>query len=178
MKNPVTHYITDSFQLCTGSIEPSEKFYNPNKDAGDLNQFAYLFSGDADANGLQIVVGLNDVSSLAGRKILYVGGSNGASWVCVNPTPVTNRFNCEVLQNTTVIVNADGKNKTIVPIKNTAIANGQEILTFGHAKIPKNKSVEIVVPEGSICLLLTQIESVTESAIPVYANGLLVTTYE
>ena len=178
MNKPLQHYVTDTFELCTGSIEPGEKFYNPNAKAGDLNQFVYLFSGDAVANDTPIYLGLNDVSLLAGKKILYVGGPNGASWVCVNPTPTSNRFSAEVLQNTTVTITADGKNKTIVPVLNTATANGKEILTMGHAKVPADKVVELVVPENSVCLVLTQIESAAASSAPVYADGLLVTTYE
>lgn len=164
MIEPLVHYETPDFMLCKGAIAPGEKFYNPNRAPGDLNLFVYIISGDAIANEvIPINLGLNDLSPYFGRKLFYVGGSTGASWVCINPVPTSNRFTVEVLKNTTATLTAaDGKVKYIVPVVGNITANQKEIQTMGHARIPLDKTVNLVVPDGSTCLVITKVESVSE----------------
>lgn len=170
MIGPLTHYETPDFMLCKGAIAPGERFYNPNKAPGELNLFVYIISGDAIANQvIPINLGLNDLSPYVGKKLFYIGGETGASWVCINPVPTSNRFDVEVLKNTAVTLTADGKTKYIVPVVDTVMANQKEIPTMGHAKVPMDKEVNLTVPDGATCLIVTKIDPVPE----IYAESLI-----
>jgi hypothetical protein len=149
------------FVLCTGTTTEPCTFEN--NTPGTFVQYMYTYSGDYEAVlGDETRRGTSktfyDLEKYLGQPMnvtkLY---SETFSWFSINPLHETWLFDSEFLpENTSTTVVSSDKRKYIICINGKLLCNGTELPSLKYAQVTPDKMVEIVVPEGSVGLVLTR----------------------
>lgn len=140
------------FGLCLGAIPPGGELQHPNADGYGATVFAFLTKGSATANGETLTIGINDLSRFLGAPIRYVAGSEGVSWVALNPARP------DVISYRML----DAGVHTITPSEKTDVcalvgslfSRGKEIGEHKFAQLRIGETYEVTVPEGAVGVVL------------------------
>jgi redox-sensitive bicupin YhaK (pirin superfamily) len=74
-----------------------------------------------------------------------------------NPIPDSRNLKVDIVKGpATRTVTADASRTTIVCITGPITANDKTLVSLQHAKVFSGKTAELVVPENSVCALVTE----------------------
>jgi hypothetical protein len=168
---------TKRFVVCHGYASAEERVLVSNSNSGDFNQFIYLLGGvetelaPADKNSslpaIKLQRGLTDISTYYGTPIVYTPTEEGVTWVCINPIPLTARYEVSELVDGQVI-QGTLKEKTILCILNCIKVNDKDINSMQYCRVYDGVVANISIPSGSKALLVERIPDF--SAPPVEKN--------
>jgi hypothetical protein len=83
--------------------------------------------------------------------------SEGLTLMMFNPIPDSRNLKVDIVKGpTTRTVTADASRTTIVCITGPITANDKTLVSLQHAKVFSGKTAELVVPENSVCALVTE----------------------
>jgi hypothetical protein len=154
------------FVVCHGFVSAGEKVLVSNSLSGDFNQYIYVLGeGDSfvspiDPNStlptITLNQGLTDLSDYYGVPVSYTPAEPGASWVCINPIPLTARYNVSEIVNGQTI-QGDMTERTILCILNNIEVNDKKIKSMEYCRILNGVTATVVIPDDAIALLLERI---------------------
>jgi hypothetical protein len=143
-------------------------YFNDND--GHFHQWLYIVDGRAEAtNRLTVDIAsesvftrtgdapgeLIDTSGGKGQYITTVTGDVGISMVMFNPIPTTRELDVEIVKGTTSrTVTAGDRRITLVCILGPMTVNDKTVDSLQHVKIFPGKTVEIALPEHTVCALV------------------------
>jgi hypothetical protein len=74
-----------------------------------------------------------------------------------NPIPETRKLNIEIVKGGTTRTITAGENRiVIVCITGPIAANDKTLVSLQHAKIFPGKTVELILPENTVCALVSE----------------------
>jgi len=130
------------FSICYGTMTPNETLIVSNTTDGYFNQWIYIYSGSASAisevsQTTELAEGtLVDVSQYAGAPIKYVAGNNGLTWLCINPIPITKRYDARLIKDaTTETISPSDKETFIVCVDGILTCNGAQLKPMQYARV-------------------------------------------
>lgn len=148
--------------LCLAAAGDNHTEVFSNSGDGASFQFTYFVSGNAfTKNSNDEVVPLQggqliDFEDRMGMPFTGWTEQNPAVWVSVCPKPYTKRFDYQIVrggESTSII--GDDKERVLVAIVGSIEANGKTITEHKFARINDGQQVSVVVPEGSVAVVLT-----------------------
>ena len=151
-----------AFVLCYGSMTPLESFTNDATEIGRENLAIYVYAGDVDIKDGNQTINcahnqLTNLQSLVKGVVEYKAGANGVSWICINNHPRNLSFDFQLINSgTTTTVMGSEKEKYIVCLDKQIECNQKTITVNSYAKVKNGVEVSVVVPEGSVGLLMTE----------------------
>jgi hypothetical protein len=105
-------------------------------------------SGDSAGN-------LLDVSSGKGHYVTTTTTDVGLSMIMFSPIPTTRELDVEIVKGTiTKTVTADDRRITLVCINGPITVNDKIVESLQHVKIFPGKTVEVNLPEHTVCALV------------------------
>lgn len=161
---------TGSFIYCMAHWSPNESNTYYNAGNGHFHQAVYVVDGEGLAeireteNGPVVqraddrAVGqLIDLTPTRGMYHTTTTKDSSLTMIMFNPIPETRELKIEIVdQPTTRTITASDKRIVIVCITGPIIANDKTLVSLQHAKIFPGKTVELVVPENSVCALISE----------------------
>ena len=157
------------FIYCMAHWTPNESNTYLNTGNGHFHQSAYIVDGEgiaelretADGPAIRREEGNGTgmLLDLRPTKGLYHTTSTKAqslTMIMFNPIPDTRELNIEIVKNQSKTITATDKRIVIVCITGPITANDKTLVSLQHAKIFPGKTVELVVPENSVCALVTE----------------------
>lgn len=130
------------FAICYGTMTSNETLINPNVNNGSFNQLVYLYSGSAlvgseNSQTTELIAGdLVDVSQYANAPIKYVAGNNGATWIGINPTPSTKRYDARLIKGPiTETINPSNKETFIICVDGVVTCDAAELKPTQYARV-------------------------------------------
>lgn len=106
-----------------------------------------------------------DVRTFQGKAFNFEAGSQGGTWLCINPIPATKHFDAKILKpNTHTTIVGDGKEHVIICAKGKITARQGEksdtperiLNQFNYVRVLNDKVVNIAIPGDSEALYLTR----------------------
>jgi len=157
------------FIYCAAYFSPQEKYSYFNSGDGHFHQYSYIVEGKAiitmskTSDGDIIYQNDSDVPGTLFNHDAFIDTyhtittkDTSLSIINFNPIPATRNLNIDIIKGPyTKIITAEGKRITIVCITGPIIANNKNLDSMQHAKIFPNKSVELNLPEGTVCALVS-----------------------
>jgi len=158
------------FIYCTTYYGPHTvgNYFNDND--GHYHQWLYIIDGDAHAEvhesadpASPLVYAddnhspgtLLDVSPSKGKYVITTTTNSSLSMIMFNPIPHTRELNVEIVKGiTTKTVTAGDRRVTIVCIIGPITVNDKTVESLQHVKIFPGKTVEITLPEHTVCALV------------------------
>jgi hypothetical protein len=99
---------------------------------------------------------LIDVSNGKGQYVTTTTGNVGLSMIMFNPIPTTRDLTVEIIKGIdTKTITAIDKRITIVSIIGPITVNNKTVESLQHVKIFPGKTVEITLPEHTVCALVS-----------------------
>lgn len=149
------------FILCTGTTTEPCTFENNNP--GAYIQGIYIYSGECDAQ-------IEDQSWHAHSKSFHTAEqyldksinitklySETVSWFSLNLIHKSWLFDLEFLpENSNTTVTGEDRRKYIICINGNLLCNGTDLPSLKYAQIASDKTVDVVVPAGSVGLVITR----------------------
>lgn len=159
-----------NFIYCMAYFGPNETTKYLNDGHGHYHQCVYVVSGE----------GIGTVTNEAGDVIIskpsvapgeldetigLTKGSyhtiqttdNGLTIIMFNPIPCTRKLDVSILKgNSTHSITATDTRKTLVCITGPIQANDKELASLQHAKIFPGKTVELTLPENTVCAIVSE----------------------
>jgi hypothetical protein len=150
------------FAICYGTMTPNETLINPNVNDGSFNQLVYLYSGSAlvgseNSQTTELTAGnLVDISQYANAPIKYVVGNNGATWIGINPTPSTKRYDARLIKGPiTETINPSNKETFIICVDGVVTCNGAELKPTQYARVvTTSKSFDL--SQNGVAIICTE----------------------
>ena len=160
---------TGSFIYCMAHWSPNESNTYLNTGNGHFHQAAYIVDGEGIAELRETADGLvirreegngsGMLLDLKPTKGLYhttTTKDKSLTMIMFNPIPDTRELNIEIVKNQSKTITATDKRIVVVCITGPITANDKTLVSLQHAKIFPGKTVELVVPENSVCALVTE----------------------
>lgn len=158
-----------NFIYCMAYFGPHEDYTYFNSGAGHHHQYAYIVEGSATVqmrktpDGEAVYYNDSDVpGSLfehSAYKDMYhsiTTKDRSLSIINFNPIPDTRLLNIEIVKGPiTKTISAEDRRITVVCITGPISANDKSIESLQHAKIFPGKTVELVLPESTVCALVS-----------------------
>ena len=158
------------FAYCMTYYGPYTKYTYFNDNDGHYHQWLYIVDGRAEAEDrisndistppVSTRAGdspgdLLDVSSGKGHYVTTTTTDVGLSMMMFNPIPATRELDVEIVKgNTTKTVTADEKRITLICIIGPITVNDKTVESLQHVKIFPGKTVEVNLPEHTVCALV------------------------
>jgi hypothetical protein len=158
-----------SFIYCMAYFGPNETNTYYNIGHGHYHQCIYIVDGQGlgcikddqgnilaldDTNRQGQLVDLSDTKGLFHETKTT---EHGLTVVMFNPIPDTRILNVEILKGAgSHTITATDKRKTLVCITGPIKANDKELVTLQHAKILPNKTVDLHLPENTVCAIVSE----------------------
>ena len=158
-----------NFVYCMAYFGPHETNVYHNIGNGHYHQFIYIVEGrgsgtitstpngevlryeDGDSQGQLI-----DLTPTKGMYHTTKTKEQSLSTITFNPIPDTRELDVSIVKGpVTKTVTALDKRITIVCITGPINANDKSLKSLQHAKIFPNKSVELVMPDNTVCTLVS-----------------------
>jgi hypothetical protein len=157
------------FIYCMAHWTPNESNTYLNTGNGHFHQAAYIVDGEGIAELRETADGpavrreegngTGMLLDLRPTKDLYHTTSTkdkSLTMIMFNPIPDTRDLIIEIVKSGSRTVTATDKRIVIVCITGPVTANDKTLVSLQHAKIFPGKTVELVVPENSVCALVTE----------------------
>jgi hypothetical protein len=158
------------FVYCLTYYGPHTKYTYFNGNDGHYHQWLYIVDGTASAEirdsedltqspvytDSEHVSGvLLDVSASQYKYVTTTTTDVGLSMMMFNPIPTTRNLNIEIVKgNTTKTVTAGDRRITLVCIIGPVTVNDKTVESLQHVKIFPGKTVEVNLPEHTVCALV------------------------
>ena len=158
------------FLYCVTYQGPYTTYTYFNDNDGHYHHWLYIIDGRAEAedrisNDLSTppvstrtgdsAGDLLNVSSGKGHYVTTTTTDVGLSMIMFNPIPATRELDVEMVKgNTTKTVTAGDRRITLVCILGPITVNNKTVESLQHVKIFPGKSVEIILPEHTVCALV------------------------
>jgi hypothetical protein len=130
------------FSICYGTMTPNETLIVSNTTDGYFVQWSYIYSGSVIAGSeanqtTELTEGsLVDVSQYAGAPVKYVSGNHGATWIAINPIPITKRYDARLIKGvTTETISPSDKETFIVCVDGILTCNGAQLKPMQYARV-------------------------------------------
>ena len=157
------------FIYCAAYLGPHEKQVYFNDGDGHHHQYSYIVEGSAEVkmsitpDGDPIYFNDSDVPGTLFCHDEYIGmyhslvtKDKSLSIINFNPIPATRKLAIEIIKGpVTKTVTADKKRITVVCITGPITANDKILASMQHAKVFPGKTVELNLPESSVCALVS-----------------------
>lgn len=161
--------ICKGFAICKGHMTSDEVYEYSSEDARNDAVYSQLLFGvngsgaayDADGNKIIDITIPNtvyDFKEYYGKGYSIKALENGGTWICINPIPASKMYSHELLTNDTTIV-GDGAEHVLICMIGTINVNGKTLKQLQYARIFKDKTANIVIPEGSMAIHLNATNS-------------------
>ncbi len=161
---------TGSFIYCMAHWSPNESNTYYNAGNGHYHQAVYIVDGEGLAEIRETEDGpvvqraddravgqLIDLTPTHGMYHTTTTKDSSLTMIMFNPIPETRELKIEIVdQPTTRTITASDKRIVIVCITGPITANDKTLVSLQHAKIFPGKTVELVVPENSVCALVSE----------------------
>jgi hypothetical protein len=160
---------TGSFIYCMAHWSPNESNTYLNTGNGHFHQAAYIVDGEGIAELRETADGpvirreegngsgmLLDLRPTKGLYHTTTTKDKSLTMIMFNPIPDTRELNIEIVKNQSKTITATDKRIVVVCITGPITANDKTLVSLQHAKIFPGKTVELVVPENSVCALVTE----------------------
>lgn len=158
-----------SFIYCMAHFSPNESNTYHNTGHGHYHQCIYILEGhgtgcikDAEGNIMAMDSAkrpgqLIDLSMTKGYFHETTTTDSGLTLIMFNPIPDTRVLSVEILKGqSTHTITATDNRKTLVCITGPIQANDKELVALQHAKIFPGKTVELTLPENTVCALVSE----------------------
>ncbi len=159
-----------NFIYCMANWSTHEKNTYLNSGDGHYHQFGYIVDGHgiAEISNTQggTVIEFNDTNQpgalidLSHSKDMYHTTTTTDSTLTMmlfNPIPATRNLKVEILTGPiTKTISADTNRIVIVCITGPVTANDKTLESLQHAKIFPGKTVELTLPENTVCALVSE----------------------
>jgi hypothetical protein len=158
-----------SFIYCMAHWTPNESNTYLNTGNGHFHQAVYIVDGEGIAELRETANGpvirreegngagmLLDLKPTKGLYHTTITKDKPLTMIMFNPIPDTRDLNIEIVKNSTRTITAADKRIVIVCITGPIQADDKTLVSLQHAKIFPGKTVELVVPENSVCALVTE----------------------
>ena len=156
------------FIYCATYLSPNESGPYYNSGDGHYHQWVYVVSGSGKANLSDEKNGpitltkdvfwtgkIVDKSDTKG-KYSQLSTVEGLSMIFFNPIPETTELTVEIVHGPiTKTVSAEDKRITVVCITGPITANDKNLAGLQHAKIFPGKSATLILPENTVCALVS-----------------------
>ena len=158
------------FVYCISYYGPHTKYTYFNGNDGHYHQWLYIVDGDASAevrdtedqsqtpiytDSKHVPGALLDVSASKDKYVTTITDTNGLSMIMFNPIPTTRDLNVEIIKGIdTKTITATDKRITIVCIIGPVTVNDKTVESLQHVKIFPGKTVEVNLPEHTVCALV------------------------
>lgn len=159
-----------NFVYCMTHLTPYETDTYHNEGNGHYHRFVYIIDGYSTVEvrkelGGEIIEYKND--NQAGNLIEHTHTKGmyqtvktqdtGLSMIFFNPIPDTRNLKVSILKGVGQhTITAGEKRITIVVITGTISVNDKSLLSLQHAKLFPGKTADIVLPEHTVCALVTE----------------------
>lgn len=157
------------FIYCMAYWSPNERITYFNDGDGHYHQFAYIVDGEGygearltengeifKSDNTRRVGELLDLSDTKGMYHTTITKEHSLNMIMFNPIPNTRVLNVEIVKGPiTKTVVAEEKRITVVCITGPITANDKTLASLQHAKIFSGKTVELVLPENTVCALVS-----------------------
>lgn len=98
---------------------------------------------------------LIDVSPSQGKYVTTTTNDIGLSMLMFNPIPATRELSVEIVKGSTSKTVIAGKQRiTLICVNGPITVNDKTVESLQHVKIFPDKSVEIILPEHTVCALV------------------------
>lgn len=158
-----------NFIYCMAYFSPNESHVYLNDGNGHHHQYSYIIDGSAEVkmsltpDGEPVYFNNDEVpgtlfchDEFLGMYHSIVTNDKHLSIINFNPIPSTRNLNIEIVKGpTTKTIIADEKRITVVCINGPITANEKSLVSAQHAKIFPGKTVELVLPENTVCALVS-----------------------
>ena len=158
-----------SFVYCMAYFVPNESNTYFNDGHGQNHQCIYIIDGYGSGtitNSQGEVLAFDDtkrpgelidLSATKGTYHTTKTTDSGLTVIMFNPVPDTRVLKVEILKGAgTHTITANETRKVIVCITGSIQANDKTLVSLQHAKIFPGKTVELTLPENSICAVVTE----------------------
>lgn len=158
-----------NFIYCMAYFGPNETNSYYNIGHGHYHQCIYIVDGQGtgcikDESGNVLAQDntnrqgqLIDLSMTKGYFHETTTTNTGLTVVMFNPIPDTRILDVEILKGASShTITATDKRKTLVCITGPIQANDKELVTLQHAKIFPGKTVELTLPENTVCAVVSE----------------------
>lgn len=156
------------FIYCMTYLGPNESIVYQNIGHGHYHQYFYIVEGSATAiikdteHGEPVEINstkqpgtLVDQRHNYGKWTNVITKDESISLIFFNPIPDTRDLKVEILKGSgTYTITADETRKTIVCITGPIQANDKSLVSLQHAKIYPGKTVELTIPENTVCAIV------------------------
>jgi hypothetical protein len=158
-----------NFIYCMAHFGPNESNTYFNDGHGHYHQCIYIVDGYGtgtitDAQGTVLAEDntkrsgeLVDLSMTKGTYHTTKTTDSGLTVIMFNPIPDTRTLDVTILKGTgTHTITADEARKIIVCITGPIYANDKQLISLQHAKVFSGKTVELTLPENTVCAIVTE----------------------
>lgn len=158
-----------NFIYCMAHFGPNESNRYYNSGHGHYHQCIYIVDGYGsgtitDTQGNILAADdtkrpgeLIDLSMTKGTYHITKTTDSGLTVIMFNPIPDTRTLNVEILKGQgTHTITATESRKVLVCITGPIQANGKELISLQHAKVFPGKTVELVLPENTVCAIVSE----------------------
>jgi hypothetical protein len=156
------------FIYCMAYFGPNESSTYFNDGHGHYHQYVYIIDGrgsmtvtDVQGNILSVDDSdrsgqLFDASAFKGMYHITKTTNSGLTMIMFNPIPDTRSLSVDIIKgSTTKTVTATDSRITVVGITGLITINNKELLSLQHAKIFPGKTAELILPENTVCALVS-----------------------
>jgi hypothetical protein len=155
--------ICKGFAICKGHMTGNEVYEYSAEDAKKDTVYSQILFGvngtgaAYDSNGNKITdINANvlyDFKEYYGKKYSIRAFENGGTWICINPIPANKFYTQKILTNDTTIV-GDGHEHVLICLFGSIVVNEKTLNQLQYARIFKDKTANIIIPDGSIAIHL------------------------
>lgn len=158
-----------NFIYCMAHFGPNETNTYYNSGHGHYHQCIYIVDGygsgmitDAQGNILaqdstKRSGELVDLSMTKGTYHTTKTTDSGLTVIMFNPIPDTRTLDVTILKgNSTHTISVEETRKVIVCITGPIQANDKQLISLQHAKVFPGKTVELTLPENTVCAIVTE----------------------
>ena len=158
-----------NFVYCMAYFGPNETNTYFNDGHGHYHQCIYIVDGYGSGtitNGQGDVLAFDDakrpgqlidLSMTKGTYHTTKTTDSGLTVIMFNPIPDTRVLKVDILKGAGKhTITADETRKVIVCITGTIQANDKNLVSLQHAKIFPGKTVELTLPENTVCAIVTE----------------------
>lgn len=195
MKFVVSNILCKGFVMCRGYITPGDVYnYSPSDAYVDskFTQIFYMLEGNGTLkcngeyigsydNGVLDIIPeyeeyfskylqkgtslMVDLRIFQGKSFCFEAGSQGATWLCINPIPAVKFFDSSILlPNSATTIIGDGKEHIVICAKGKLSAKQGErsdseekiINQFNYVRVLNGKVANFTIPGDSEALYLTR----------------------
>lgn len=159
----------NSFVYCSVYQGPNETTNYYNSGNGHFHESIYLVEGEASYTAADTEVEspndvylplvtdkLTDITHSKGKYVITKTGAAGASMIMLNPIPENKQLAVEIVKGAqTVTVTAKEQRITVICITGPVTIKGKVLQSMQYAVVFANTSTTLVLPENTICALVT-----------------------